>query len=165
MSWFKDVSSCIVLFAVIGILCFNLQDVPEQAAYYPRALLTLLGGLVALLLFGSVREKFRAKPAAKQEDKPLPPDGEGSGEVQKIGMGTLLVLGLSLLYLLAMPYLGFIIASSLLLVVFMYCLGVRSLAVLIFVPVVEVGLLWFVFERLLAVLLPDAEWLRTLVGM
>jgi hypothetical protein len=165
MSRIKDLFSCTVLLAVIGVLWFSLHEVPEQAAYYPKALLMFTGGLVMLLFITSLLNKKRARATTSQEDKPLPPDGEASGDMTKIGLGTFLVLGLSLIYVVLMPYLGFIIASTLLLIAFMYCLGVRSLPVLFLVPLVEIGLLWFVFERLLAVLLPDAEWLRGLIGM
>ena len=162
VTWLKDVTSSLALFMLIAVLGFNLGEVPEQAAYYPRALLTLLGGLVVLLLINTFRKHYKKiTPTAAH----LAPDGEASGEVQKIGLGTVLVIGLSLLYLLAMPYLGFIIASLLLLVVFMLALGVRSLPTLILVPIVEVGLIWFVFERLLAVLLPNADALRALLGI
>ncbi len=162
MSWFKDLSSGVALFVLIGILWFNLQEVPEQAAYYPRALLTLMSGLVVLMLLNSFRGRHRSAP--KVEEETPPPDGESQTAMRKIGLGTALVLGLSLIYLLVMPYIGFICASSILLVVFMVCLGVRSIPVLILVPLVEVGLLWFVFEKLLAVLLPNADELRGLIG-
>ncbi len=64
-----------------------------------------------------------------------------------------------------MPYIGFILASALMMILFMLAMGVRSLPVLLLTPAVEIAFLWYVFEKLLAVFLPDAEPLRALLGL
>ena len=164
MSFTKDIISCVVFSILVCVLSYSLQEVPEQGAYYPRVLLVILSVLILSLVFTGFRSQKSVKKAEPEPDA-NEHGGNAPGVSGKANVGAVLVLAFSLAYLLLLPFIGFIFASAFLLISFMVCLGVRSLPVLILVPLVEIGALWFVFERTLAVLLPGADGIRTLFGI
>jgi hypothetical protein len=83
------------------------------------------------------------------------------------GLGLPSVMGLiiSFLYVLIMPYAGFALASAAMLVSFMLILGVRSVWILILLPVCEIAFLLYVFEKLLTLFLPNADALKAWLGL
>ncbi|MCC8189682.1 MAG: tripartite tricarboxylate transporter TctB family protein, partial [Planctomycetes bacterium] len=72
---------------------------------------------------------------------------------------------ISFLYVLVMPYAGFVVSSAVMLVVFMLVMGVRSIPVLILVPLGEITFLFYVFEKYLMLYLPDAYPLKSWLGI
>ena len=151
----KDIAGALGFILLGGIVLreMRLEELPAQAAKYPSLLVYLMFALCALLIAKAVLGLGGAGAAAAE------------GAPEKTGFPTLLVLVLSLLYVAGMPYIGFILASALMMILFMLAMGVRSLPVLLLTPAVEIAFLWYVFEKLLAVFLPDAEPLRALLGL
>lgn len=153
----KDIAGALGFILLGGIVLreMRLEELPAQAAKYPSLLVYLMFALCAVVIAKAVLGLGGAAAAGAAAE----------GAAEKTGFPTLLVLVLSLLYVASMPYIGFIPASALMMVLFMLAMGVRSLPVLLLTPAVEIAFLWYVFEKLLAVFLPDAEPLRALLGL
>ena len=154
----KDVTGALAFMITGGIvLCeMKAEDLPAQAAKYPSILVYLIFALCVLLITRAALGLGVGVVAVGSGEE---------GKTGKTGFPTLCVLVLSLLYVAAMPYIGFILSSALMMIAFMLAMGVRSLPVLLLTPAIEITFLWYVFEKLLAVFLPDAEPLRALLGM
>lgn len=162
----KDAAGALAFIVLCGVFLRELGDVPPAAAKYPAALIYMIFALCAILLArcgaGIVTGRYGAGPAAATADDQ---SAAACAEPDKFGFPTVFVLALSLLYVLVMPYVGFIVASAAMLLVFMLVMGVRSVPVLVLVPTLELVFLWYVFEKLLTVFLPDAYWLRSVLGL
>jgi hypothetical protein len=160
MRWsvIKDIAGAVGFIAVCWIFLREMRDLPVQAAKYPSTLIYLIFALCAVLLAKAVAQlasgaNSRPPPAVAPEDQ------------EKFGRPTLLVLVLSFLYVFSMPYIGFTLSSAAMMIAFMLAAGVRSLPVLILTPLGEIAFLRYVFEELLTVFLPDADFLRSILGM
>ena len=167
-----------LLFMILGGVVLRemrLEELPAQAAKYPAILVYLIFALCLILLAKAaigIKANTPSLPATAEE---IAADGSvdtvtavaaaTEEKKEKIGFPTLFVIVLSFLYVALMPYIGFVLASALMMTVFMLVMGVRSIPVLILVPAAEIAFLWYVFEKLLAVFLPDAEALRALLGI
>ena len=148
MALSSDKFTSLFLMLLSVFLWCSLDGVPAGLAYYPKALIFCLFGCSAYLLIQSfIRRKVPNAAAA-----------ECTGFVCR--RPTLELVGLSLVYILVLPYLGFISSSVIFLVALMWRLGVRHWASLTVVPMATVILVYLGFEKGLLVLLPDgyAVW-------
>jgi len=75
----------------------------------------------------------------------------------------ILMLGLILLYLVSMPWLGFITSSGLFLFVSFAYLWGKNILVSASVAIVSLLAIYFVFRVVFQVVLPQGEWLRGLI--
>ncbi len=158
-SLLKDCAGGVVFIVLGGVFLRETGELPPAAAKYPAIIIYLIFGLSLLLLARAavllVTGKYAPARAGATDD--------GEAE-EKFGFPTVFVLALSLAYILAMPYVGFAVASAAMMILFMLAMGIRSLPALILIPLAEIAFLLYVFETLLAVFLPDAEWLKTALG-
>lgn len=165
-SLIKDCIGALLFIVIGGVFLREMGDLPAQVSKYPSILIYLIFGLCLILLAKSAALLAMGKFVVRQ---PAPAPGEGAPEEEaqpeKFGFPTVFVLILSLLYVWSMPYIGFTVASAVMMIVFMLVMGIRSIPVLILVPLVEIAFLLYVFEKLLAVFLPGADWLKSVLGM
>lgn len=151
----KDIVGAALFMLLGGVFAREMHDLPANVQRYPLAIIYLIFALSLILAAKSVASLIAGRFASE------PPPEEG----EKTGFPTVFVLILSFLYVLAMPYIGFALASAVMMVAFMLVMGVRSWPILVLVPVCEIAFLLYVFETLLAVFLPDADALREWLGM
>ncbi|MDR2391078.1 MAG: tripartite tricarboxylate transporter TctB family protein [Planctomycetota bacterium] len=151
-------------FAAAGLVFLGeMGDLPEQAAKYPLVLIYLMFALCAALFAKAI-----ALLASGRHSRPSAAAGTGDPETEgrgKSGLPTVFVPVLSFLYVFSMPYIGFTLASAAMMIAFMLAAGVRSVPVLVLTPLCEIAFLRYVFEELLAVFLPGADFLTILLGM
>lgn len=173
----KDIIGALLFMIVGGVFLREMKadELPAQAAKYPSILIYLIFGLCIILITKAVVGFKSSTPALPATPEEIAADGSvdtvtavaaaTEEKKERIGFATVFVLVLSLLYVVFMPHIGFILSSGIMMIVFMLVMGIRSIPVLVLVPVVEIAFLWYVFEKLLAVFLPDAESLRALLGI
>ena len=165
-SLIKDVVGSLLFIIVGGVFLREMRDLPTQVSKYPSILIYLIFALSLILLAKAVVSLAGGKYVIRETGSVVSGNiGAGEDQEEKFGFPTAFVLVLSLLYVWSMPYIGFAIASAAMMLVFMLVMGVRSVPVLVLVPLVEIAFLLYVFETLLAVFLPGADWLRAVVGM
>ena len=166
----KDIAGALFFMAVGAVFLHQLGDVPENAAKYPSVIICVIFTLCVVLMIQSVQGLKGCRAAPEPEcQRPDPGAGVTQPEPEKervrFGLPTAMVLVVSFLYVLALPYIGFTMASAVAMVTLMLVMGVRSVWMLVLVPVCEIGFLLYVFEKLLTVFLPNADALRGWLGM
>jgi putative tricarboxylic transport membrane protein len=148
MSLSADKFTSLFLMLLSVFLWLSLDGMPPDIAYYPKALIAcLIGCAVYLFVQSFIRPKLQfADPS------------ECTGFVCR--RPTLELVSLSIVYILVLPYIGFIASSVIFLVVLMWRLEVRHWAALTVVPIATVVLVYLGFEEGLMVPLPDgyAVW-------
>lgn len=165
-SLIKDIVGSLLFIILGGVFLREMGDLPKQVSKYPSILIYLIFALSLVLMVKAVASLAGRKYVVRMS-APAATEGApaGENEEEKFGFPTAFVLVLSLLYVWSMPYIGFTVASAAMMLVFMIVMGIRSIPVLILVPLVEIAFLLYVFEKLLAVYLPGADWLRAVLGM
>ena len=164
-SLIKDIIGALCFIILGGVFLREMSDLPGAVAKYPSVIIYLIFALCLILLGKTVAAlamgKYRAADAPDEKSE----SAMQTEESDKFGLPTIYVLVLSFLYVIVMPYIGFTLASAIMMIVFMLAVGVRKLWILILVPLCEIAFLLYVFEKLLTVYLPDAEPLKALLGM
>lgn len=148
MALSADKFASLFLMLLSVFLWFSLDGIPADIAYYPKALIFCLFGCSAYLFIQSfIRRNLQSAAPT-----------ECNGFVCR--RPTIELVGLSLVYISVLPYLGFISSSVIFLVALMWRLGVRHWASLTIVPLATVVLVYLGFEEELMVPLPDgyAVW-------
>ena len=163
MSLFKDLVGAAMFMIVAGVFLLQLGDVPEAAAKYPSTLVCLIFALCLALISKSIAG-LSAAPAGKPAACPADGGGEPEEEGKTRRYAGPIVLLISFLYIFSMPYIGFTIASAIMLVAFMFAAGVRNPWVIVLTPIIEISFLMYVFESLMGVYLPNADALREWLG-
>ncbi len=159
----KDMVGALFFMALGAVFLHQLGDVPENAAKYPSVLIYVIFTLSLVLLIQAVQG---LRGGVSDSRRPSAETGTpAAAESVKFGFPTAMVLVVSFLYILAMPYIGFTLASALAMVALMLVMGVRSLWLLVLVPACEIAFLLYVFEKLLSVFLPNADALRGWLGI
>lgn len=138
-----DKFTSVFLILLSGFLWWSLREIPADAAYYPKALVFCLFVCSLILLIQPLISRISHKTSAP----------ECSGFVYRRPIFEL--VGLSVIYLFVLPYLGFIVSSVIFLVVLMWRLGVRHWLLLAGVSIATVVLVYLGFEKGLMVPLPD----------
>jgi putative tricarboxylic transport membrane protein len=125
--------------------------VPVGPGFYPRIVLGITAAMALLLVVVDVLE--RRKAAAKA--------GEAEGARPDYGL-VLAAFAVFAAYVLALPYLGFRIATLAFLIVMQAVLepprGARRWAIVLAVALVATAASYYAFERYLHVLLPRGLW-------
>lgn len=138
-----DRFTSVFLMFLSGFLWWSLRDVPTDVAYYPKGLIFCLFGCALFLLIRPLILRTLHKTSASEY--------QGFAFCPPI----FLLVGLSAVYILILPYLGFIASSVIFLMVLMWLLGVRRWLVLAGVSIATVALVYLGFEKGLMVPLPD----------
>ena len=168
-SLIKDIIGGLAFIIVGGVFLREMTDLPANVVKYPSIIIYLIFGLCLILVAKSVAALASGKysPARTSARTESREDGDAvpAEETDKFGFPTIFVIVLSFLYVLAMPYIGFTLASGIMMILFMLAMGIRSPYILVLVPVIEIAFLLYVFEKLLAVFLPGADPLKALLGI
>ena len=142
--------SVLLFWATLGLRQHPLA--PISPAFYPRIVLVATAGLSALMAIQDVIARRRARGA--QTTAPT-----------EIDWGRVLrAFGVFAAYVLALPYLGFRIATCAFLVAMQATLDwprdARRWITVAAVALIGTAITYFVFERYLQVLLPRGRWTR-----
>lgn len=139
----QDIVSGIVI-VLIGSLAFVLSlDMPGNAPIFPRLvsfILVFLGGLLSL---SSMIKMKKGVPAMVQ-----------AIELYKL-KGPVFVFLLLLLYIFAVIYIGFYISTPIMLIGYMYLLGIRNTKTIVITTVVLMIFIYCLFTMQLGVPLPS----------
>ena len=145
-------ASLVLFWATLGLERHPM--VPVGPGFYPRIVLGITAALGLLLVLLDVlgRRRAVAKPA----------EPAGAGTVRPNYALVVAAFAVFTVYVLALPYVGFRIATLAFLVVMQVVLqpprGVRRWVVVLAVALVATGASYYAFERYLHVLLPRGLW-------
>ena len=138
ISWKQDALLALVLLALSGLFYFTSLGYPEDVALFPSHLAPLLAFLSAWLLVSALRRKSQETPAF---------------DFSRF-KGVVILVALMLGYTLIMPYVGFIVASILLVGVFFMTMNYANRTVGLAVAVGSAVLVYVLFCIVLEVPLP-----------
>jgi len=139
---------------VLGVLVvyfIQLLRIPEASRGYPQGLMICAAILDLLIIAQSVR-RYRSEEATVE----LPAFLQGL-------LPTLRYMAVILLYICLIPRLGFVIATLGAMFLLLWMLRVRSPFTLILFPVAFTFFLYFLFTKVLLVLLPAGSWIKALL--
>lgn len=145
-------ASLVLFWATLGLERHPM--VPVGPGFYPRIVLgiTAAMGLLLVLLDVLGRRRAVAKPA----------EPAGAGRARPNYALVVAAFAVFTAYVLALPYLGFRIATLVFLIVMQAVLepprGMRRWVVVLAVALVATGASYYAFERYLHVLLPRGLW-------
>ena len=144
-------ASLVLFWATLGLERHPM--VPVGPGFYPRIVLGITAAMGLLLVLLDVLGRRRA--AAK-------PEPAGAGTVRPNYALVVAAFAVFTAYVLALPYVGFRIATLVFLIVLQAVLeppqGARRWVVVLAVALVATGASYYAFERYLHVLLPRGLW-------
>lgn len=120
---------------------------PEEIRFYPQALLAIM----ALCALTSIYYAWKLR-------------NQSGNPTHENNANKIISVGLFFLYLLAFNTLGFLLASSLFYFIWLTAMERRFALKNVVVPLVFVGLIYYVFHDVLGVLLPGG-YLESLLGL
>lgn len=135
---------CILLFFVGFEYHLRARQLPQITAV-----------VTAVLLIAHLFTEFREKKTESKESRPMP-------EANRRALIWTLVA--SPIYIVGLQYLGFLIASFILVLALMIILGVRKTSLIIGVPAISTLLLYVVFKVLLNVPIPMGSLFSVFLG-
>jgi hypothetical protein len=145
-------ASLVLLWATLGLERHPM--VPVGPGFYPRIVLGITAAMAFLLVVLDVLARRKAVPKA---DRPAP-DGAARPNYGLV----VAAFAVFTAYVLALPYLGFRIATFAFLVAMQAVLepphGVRRWVIVLAVALVATAASYYAFERYLHVLLPRGHW-------
>lgn len=147
-----DTFSSILLILLSGFLWLSLGDVPQEVAYYPKAVLLGLVACSIALMTKSIRAGWTKQAPSVQ------PAGS------KVSLSVFALFVLSMLYVVVLPYLGFITTTFMFLVFLMWMLRIRKWTLIVGVSTATILFIYFGFEKGLMVPLPDGYAVWSLFG-
>jgi putative tricarboxylic transport membrane protein len=117
-------------------------------SFWPRLILLVLMGLSAILLIQSYLARKHQKAAAKADSE------------EKTGRGDLvLMMAAIVLYVVAIPYLGFLLSTFLALIAFSYLMGDRKALGMVFFSLGMTAAIYVVFGLIIYTALPRGVWI------
>ena len=132
---------CMIIIEVV--LYIASRDIPEKSAAYPKAL--IIAAFILTCAFMSRCVVRIKKEGIKKEER----KGELGAMLQVI-----ITMAITILYVIAMPYLGFVIATLIFTFGIMLYLGMRNIFALVLTPLGVTLFGYFVFNYLLYIFLP-----------
>ena len=126
-----------------AVLFIASRNIPARSASYPMTLIVIAFVLTYTFMSRCV-VRIRKEGIKKEEQT-----GEPGAMLQVI-----VTMGFIILYLIVMPYLGFVIATLVFVAGIMLYLGMRNILVLIFVPIGVTLFGYLVFNNILYIFLP-----------
>jgi hypothetical protein len=142
------VVSALLYWATLGLQQHPLA--PVSPGFYPRIVLGITAGLAVLLAIQDVLARRRPRAPRTKAERAI-----AYGRVMR-------AFGVFAAYVLALPYLGFRIATCAFVLAMQATLewprGARRWLTVIAVAIVATAITYFVFERYLMVLLPRGRW-------
>lgn len=145
-------TSLVLLWATLGLERHPM--VPVGPGFYPRIVLGITAGMALLLVVLDVLARRKAASSA---------EGAAPEDAARPNYGLVAAaFAMFTAYVLALPYLGFRIATFIFLVAMQAVLepprGVRRWVILLAVALVATAASYYAFERYLHVLLPRGLW-------
>lgn len=135
----------IVVFSIAVLL--STLSYPYQSAYFPRFILVLLGGLGCALF---VKEIKKRKPQSARKDGDQPPVFQNPAFI-KVSM----MIVYSVVYLLAIDYVGFFTTTIVSIPIMIWLLGVKKPSTIIISTGVVVFFIYLIFDIFLKVPFPE----------
>ena len=132
---------CMIILEVV--LYIASKDIPEKSAAYPKTLIIAAFILTCAFMSRCVI-RIKKEGIKKEEQK-----GEPGAMLQVI-----ITMVITLLYIIAMPYLGFVVATLIFTLGIMWYLGMRNIFALALTPLGVTVFGYFVFNNLLYIFLP-----------
>lgn len=147
-------ASLVLLWATLGLERHPM--VPVGPGFYPRIVLGITAGMALLLL---VLDVLARRGDAAKRDRAMAAQG---GQARPNYGLVLIAFGVFTVYVLALPHLGFRIATFAFLIAMQAVLepphGVRRWVIVLAVALAATGASYYAFERYLYVLLPRGLW-------
>ncbi|MCM3762984.1 tripartite tricarboxylate transporter TctB family protein [Alkalihalobacillus oceani] len=134
-----DIFIAVFLLVFLSFLWQVNNEAPPRASQYPKYLLLFSYLLTMGLLITSLRKK--SAPSKKAN----------AGSYKQIMIITLITV----IYVAMMNYLGFGVSTFVYMFTVLWILEVRRLVIVILVPLLTTAILYFIFNNLLMVLLPQ----------
>ena len=144
------VSSCILFYMTTAFPHPEALKGEFQADFWPRMILLGLIGISSFLLIKSLKKNSAAKsqPAVSET------------AVNEINRKRLVLTGLiTFLYLILLDIIGFPILTPIFIFFFLFNMGLRNLRMLVLIPPIITASVFFVFVKLMFVLLPRGTWI------
>ena len=132
---------CMIIIEVV--LYIASKEIPEKSAAYPRVLIILAFILTCAFMSRCVIQ-IKKEGFKKEEQKTEP------GAMLQV----LITIVITMLYVIVMPYLGFIISTLLYTAGIMFYLGMRNIFALVLVPPGLTLFGYFIFNNILYIFLP-----------
>jgi len=143
----------IYVFTITGYVFANILKSPPsvgtgdvESYFFPKLILIVIAVLNTFSLIGTIK---RSKHTVNDKESSINPSLTKSMYI-KILVLILMMFG----YVFMLPIVGYVVATSVLLVVMMLIYSVRSYKILISIPIGVVGVLFYVFNNLLKIPLP-----------
>ena len=146
-----DIGVCLAMYGVCAFFLYMTLQLPKAAQIYPTCVIALLAGLTTLHVFNMVRGAIRQGVTSGFEDFK-----------EFLPKQFFTLLAMIVLYLVAMPYLGFYVASVLFMTASLLFLRVK-LWQIVLAEIAIFVLVYCAFTLFLEVHLPEGtlleEWL------
>ena len=160
----RDTIAAIALLVITGVFAVASFEIRQpdygqlSPAVWPRIIIGILGVLSFIYLIQSIR-RGPADDAGEGEEGPLT-EAESFADKTHHWGNVLWCFALFLAYLLALPWLGMLVAGMLFVFLLLSVLGgwePRLLALHAAIAIVTVGGMWALFTHALGVILPSGE--------
>lgn len=159
MSYHKhDQSFAIGTLCLGGYLAYQSFSYPSESALFPRALSILLLAMSLVLLFKTILhlKKNRAcDESGGQEDKSFP-----LSVIKIIKSPAVVVFGGALAYVGLIKTIGYVSATVIFMVSFMWILGYRKRMRIVIWASVFTGMLFFIFFNILGIPMPECLFIQ-----
>ena len=144
----RDHAAALIIFLFGTAVFFVAGDFPPAAALFPRAVAVIM--IIAAVVIGIRASVARAKPTEAEFDREA---------VIRIGV----VIGLTILYVVGVRWLGYVTASVLFIPVTAWFLGIRRPVLIAATTAIFVGVIAYLFREVFSIPLPR-EALLALLG-
>jgi hypothetical protein len=147
-----DAFSSVFVALLSGFLWWSLNGVPPEVAYYPKAVLL---GLLACSFTLFIKNILPGKAEHSVSE---------AVKESRRSRSIVWLIVLSTLYLVALPYSGFIVTSAAFLSLTMWRLGIQKWTMIVGVAAATILFVYLGFEKGLMVPLPDGYAIWALLG-
>ena len=135
----------IVVFSIVVLL--GTLSYPYQSAYFPRFILILLGGLGCALFVKEIKKK---KPPTSEKNEDRAPFFQNPAFIK-----VSLMIVYSVVYMLAISYIGFFSTTIVAIPIMIWLLGVRKPSTIIISTGIVVFFIYLIFDIFLRVPFPE----------
>lgn len=138
----QDIVTAIVII-IVGLAAFTLAQVmPGKASMFPSVVSSALMALGVLIIIDSI--------VKIKKDRPTEETAASIGELKS----PVIVLALLILYVLAVVHIGFYISTPVMLVCYMFFMGIRNIKTILITTAVVMAFVYCLFTLQLGVPLP-----------
>lgn len=154
-TWKKDILSSTFFLAVLGIFVYGGSKLKETAWAYPRALVILCGVCTLILLIRGILGRTKEAPAPPEDTSASAAEQKA---IKKQTVLSLIICGLSMIaYIICIEYIGYLLSTFLFIAGLLLFLRVRKWWIILAVSLGVSGLIFYMFNNLLLILLPTGS--------